>query len=72
MDLPVRIETKYIRKSSQKINVHYPIVTNLTHPAVEKKINADIIHELNKLLIEQGFYSEHLVEMVGTYENKTN
>lgn len=72
LDLPVRIETKYIKKSSPSINVYYPIVTNLPHPAVEKKINGDIIHALNKLLIEQGFYSEHLVEMVGTYEIKTN
>ncbi|SDO11131.1 protein of unknown function [Psychrobacillus sp. OK028] len=72
MDLPVRIETKYIRKSSPKIDITYPLVTNLTHHALEKKINADILHELNKLLIEQGFYNEHLVEMIGYYEIKTN
>lgn len=72
MNLPVRIETKYIRKSSPNINVYYPLVTNLHHPAVEKKINADIIHVLNQLLIVQGFYNELLVEMVGTYEIKTN
>lgn len=72
MDLPIRIETKNIRKSSPSINVNYPIVTNLPHPAVEKKINTDIIHALNKLLVEQGFYSEHLVEMIGLYEIKTN
>jgi len=72
LDLPIRIETKNIRKSSPSINVNYPIVINLPHPAVEKKINTDIIHALNKLLIEQGFYSEHLVEMVGAYEIKTN
>ncbi|MFJ7828256.1 DUF3298 and DUF4163 domain-containing protein [Psychrobacillus sp. NPDC096623] len=72
MDLPVRIETKYIRKSSPKVDVTYPLVTNLTHPALEKKINADILHELNKLLIEQGFYNEHLLELIGYYEIKTN
>ncbi len=72
LNLPVRIETKYIRKSSPKINVYYPIVTNLPHPAVEKKINAAIIHALNTLLIDQGFYSEFLVEMIGNYEIKTN
>lgn len=72
IDLPARIETKYIRKSSPKIDITYPHVTNLTHPAVEKKINADIIHALNTLLIDQGFYSEYLVEMIGTYEIKTN
>lgn len=37
LDLPVRIETKYIKKSSPSINVYYPIVTNLPHPAVEKR-----------------------------------
>ena len=72
IELPVRIETKYIKKSSPNIDVNYPHVTNLTHPAIEKKINSDIIHELNKLLIEQGFYNEHLVEMIGYYEIKTN
>jgi len=72
MDLPVRLETKRIQKSSPKLNVLYPIVTNLPYPAIEKKINGDIITHLNKMLIEQGLYNENLVEIIGNYEVKTN
>lgn len=72
MNLPIRIETKHISKHSPNVNVYYPIVTNLPHPHIEKKINADIITLLNKLLIEQGFYNENLVEMIGYFEIKNN
>lgn len=72
MNLPTRIETKHIFKHSPSVNIYYPIVTNLTHPHIEKKINADIITVLNKLLIEQGFYNENLVEMIGYFEIKNN
>ncbi|KQL32442.1 DUF3298 and DUF4163 domain-containing protein [Psychrobacillus sp. FJAT-21963] len=70
MDLPILIKTKYVQ--SPKVNVSYPIVTKLPHPQIEKKINNEIISTLNKMLIEEGFYNENLVEMIGHYEVKTN
>ena len=72
MDLPVSIITKYVHKLSPQINVAYPVVTNLADQRLEKKINDVIIHTLNTMLIEQGFYNENLVEMIGHYEIKTN
>ncbi|WP_144511848.1 DUF3298 and DUF4163 domain-containing protein [Bacillus sp. FJAT-22090] len=72
MNLPVRIETKRIFKQSPNVNVYYPIVSNLPHPHIEKKINGDIITLLNKMLIEQGFYAEGVEEITGYYEIKNN
>ena len=72
LNLPVRIETKHVQKAKPKVKIHYPHVSNLPHPSIEKKINADIISLLNEMLIEQGFYSDNLVEMIGTFEIKTN
>lgn len=72
MDLPVSIITKYVHKLSPQIKVAYPIVTNLADHRLEKKINDEIITTLNTMLIEQGFYNENLIEMIGHYEIKTN
>lgn len=72
MDLPIHIVTKHIYKSTPNVNVYYPTITNLPHLHIEKKINAEIISTLNKLLVEQGFYNDQLEEMIGQYEIKTN
>lgn len=61
-----------MHKLSPQINVAYPIVTNLADQRLEKKINDEIITTLNTMLIEQGFYNENLIEMIGHYEIKTN
>ena len=72
MDFPVCVTNKNITHSKPNISVNYPHITNLPHSLTEKKINGDIVSLLNNLLIEQGFYNESLVELVGTYEIKTN
>lgn len=72
MNLPVQIETKHIFKHLPSVNLYYPIVTNLPHPHIEKKINADIFNLLNKMLVEQGYYTEGLEEITGYYEIKNN
>lgn len=61
-----------MHKLSPQIKVAYPIVTNLADHRLEKKINDEIITTLNTMLIEQGFYNENLIEMIGHYEIKTN
>lgn len=72
VNLPTHIESKLIFKSSPSVKVYYPVVTKLAQPHLEKKINADIITVLNKMLIEQGFYNENLIEMIGYFEIKNN
>ncbi|MEI4770213.1 hypothetical protein WAX74_11260 [Psychrobacillus sp. FJAT-51614] len=65
MGLPIHIETKFIR--SPKVKVSYPIVTKLPLPHIERKINNEIISNLNNMLIEEGFYNKNLMEMIGHY-----
>ncbi|WP_313893694.1 DUF3298 domain-containing protein [Psychrobacillus sp.] len=72
MNLPVHIESKHLFKPSPKVSVYYPLVAKLPDSSVQKKMNLDIISQSNNLVIDQGFYNENLVEMIGYFEIKNN
>ena len=72
MDFPVSILTKKLPHSSPKINVYYPLVTQMNDAIIQRKINNVIIHTLNEILIEQQFYSPALVELLANFEIKNN
>lgn len=71
MNFPVPIQTKKIPTKSNQVNVYYPQVV-LTDKNVQRKINNEIISTLNKLLVEQNYYSPDLVELLANFEIKTN
>jgi len=72
MDSPVSILTKKLPHSSPKINVYYPLVTQMNDAVIQRKINNVIIHSLNEILIDQQFYSPALVELLANFEIKNN
>lgn len=72
MDFPVSILTKKLPHTSPKINVYYPVITQMKDAMIQRKMNSAIIHTLNEILIEQQFYNPILVEMQATFEIKNN
>ncbi|WP_075619895.1 DUF3298 and DUF4163 domain-containing protein [Paenisporosarcina indica] len=72
MDLPVAVGYRILQKESPKVTVYYPFVVGLGNQQAEIKINAAIVDTLNKILVELGFHSPSLQEMLGEFEIKTN
>ena len=72
MDFPVNIVTKKLPHTSSKINVYYPVVTQMNDAVIQRKINTAIIHTLNELLVDQQFYNPILVELLANFEIKNN
>ena len=72
MDFPVTIVTKKLPHTSSKINVNYPVVTQMNDAIIQRKLNTAIIHTLNELLVVQQFYNPLLVELLGYFEIKNN
>ena len=70
MDFPVNIVTKKLPHTSPKINVNYPVVTQMNDAVIQRKINTAIIHTLNELLVVQQFYNPILVELLAYFRNK--
>jgi hypothetical protein len=72
MDLPVSIRSKSIPSAKPHVTVYYPEVYNLISTDAQLKINHAIVNTLNKMLVEQNYYNNILVEMQAYYEIKTN
>jgi len=72
MDFPASIKTKRITHPSPNVIVYYPIINNLKNHVAQLKINRAIIATMNKLLIEQNFLENNLVEMDASFEIKNN
>lgn len=72
VSLPVKIQSYVHRQGSTTI--YYPQIYGLNNPAVEDKINSEIIKTVNNL-IKQQFEEEgadEFGEMIGTFEVKAN
>ncbi|MCM3637077.1 DUF3298 and DUF4163 domain-containing protein [Sporosarcina luteola] len=72
MDFPVSILTKKLPHSSPKINVYYPVVTQMKDSLIQRKMNSAIIRTLNEVLVDQQFYNPALVELLANFEIKNN
>ena len=72
MDFPVSILTKKLPNTPSKINVYYPVVTQMNDAVIQRRINSAIIHTLNDLLVDQQFFNPILVEMLANFEIKNN
>lgn len=68
--LPVRTTTMYFEKPN--LEVYYPIVTGLNDKIIEQKINDQIFYHVNDLINKQGYTTDPDVEIMSSYEIKTN
>jgi len=66
--LPIRVRTF----TAKNVKVNVPYVSGGTTVAAREKMNEAIAAETNALMKEQGFPSEDIQEMDGTFEVKTN
>ncbi|MDN4606955.1 DUF3298 and DUF4163 domain-containing protein [Sporosarcina highlanderae] len=71
-DLPLLIQTKKLPNTSSKVQVFYPVITDMEDAIIQRKLNHTIIHTLNEMLVDQDFYNKDLVEMIANFEIKTN
>lgn len=72
LDFPVSILTKKLPNTSPKINVYYPVVTQMKDALIQRKMNSAIIRTLNEILVDQQFYNPALVELLANFEIKNN
>ncbi|MCG3087724.1 DUF3298 and DUF4163 domain-containing protein [Sporosarcina cyprini] len=72
MDQPVTVISRKMDLDSDKIMIAYPVIIQMEDAVIQRKINFAIISVYNDLLIEQNFYNEDLVELIGYFEVKTN
>ncbi|MBO1001394.1 DUF3298 and DUF4163 domain-containing protein [Pseudogracilibacillus auburnensis] len=69
---PVMTKTNIIHQREKTI--YYPVVFGMKNMVVQSKVNQDIFHLVQKLIHEQYVQqnTNEFVEMLGTYEIKTN
>lgn len=68
--LPVRTRTMYIEKTN--LEAYYPMVVGLDNKVIEQKINDQIFYYVNDLINKQGYGTDPDVEVMSSYEIKTN
>lgn len=68
--LPALITTQQM--TMPRLNIYYPVVSGLAKPAVQQKINEDVLNLENIIIKDQGYYGNHRTEIWGSYEIKTN
>ncbi|PIC70758.1 hypothetical protein CSV77_07510 [Sporosarcina sp. P16b] len=69
---PAVIETYHISNTKPKVDVYYPVITQLDDPKIQQKLNQVLFKEMNNMLTDNNYYDPSLVEMVATYEMKNN
>lgn len=72
MNFPASIRTEKSANTPHQVTIHYPVVYNLNNKQAEFKINEAIITLLNKMLIDQDYYNQNLVELIAYFEIKNN
>ncbi|PIC87169.1 hypothetical protein CSV72_04115 [Sporosarcina sp. P20a] len=72
MKNPAVIQTYHISNTRPKVDVYYPIITQLDDPKVQEKLNQLLFKEMNKMLEDNNYHDPSLVELVATYEIKNN
>lgn len=68
--LPSRIQTMYMEKPN--LQIYYPVTEELVNKQIERKVNNEILKQVNNLIIEQGYDTDPEIEIMGSYEIKTN
>ena len=67
---PVQVLTQ--RMLRQNMNVFYPVVAGFNNQYVQHVINMTILNLVNKLIADQGYYTNPGTQVTGWYELKTN
>ncbi|MDP4092671.1 MAG: DUF3298 domain-containing protein [Bacillota bacterium] len=69
---PVQIITRKMMSANQVLSIDYPWVILMPNINVQNKINNSILHLVNKLIVDQGYYQNPVTTMMGWYELKNN
>ncbi|PIC80685.1 hypothetical protein CSV75_02520 [Sporosarcina sp. P18a] len=72
MKNPAVIVTYHISNTKPKVDVYYPVITQLDDPKIQQKLNQVLFKEMNNMLTDNNYYDPSLVEMIATYEIKNN
>ena len=72
MKNPAVIQTYHVSNTRPKVDIYYPVITQLDDPKIQEKLNQVLFKEMNKLLMDNNYYDDNLVEMLATYEIKNN
>lgn len=72
MEFPVSIRTVKLKNTPRQAKVYYPTIYNLDNEQAQFKINNAIVKLLNKMLVDQNYYSKDLVELIANFEIKNN
>lgn len=72
MKSPATIQTHHVKNTKPKVDIYYPVITQLKEPKIQQQLNQAIFKEMNKILVEQNYYDSSLVELMATYEVKNN
>lgn len=69
---PVQVMTGRMSTPNGVLKIDYPVVAGLADASVQQKINAAIWEQVNRLITEQGYYTDNITTMQGWYEIKSN
>ncbi|MDV6377171.1 DUF3298 and DUF4163 domain-containing protein [Sporosarcina sp. GW1-11] len=72
MKSPAMIQTHHVSNARPKVDIYYPIITQLDDSNMQRQLNQILFKEMNKLLIDNSYYEPSLVELLATYEIKNN
>jgi len=67
---PVKISTVCMKKP--RLEVYYPKVSGCESGVAEKRINDQILHLVNQMIRDQGYYDNPQTDITAYYELKTN
>lgn len=68
--LPLQIQTIYMKKPN--LEIYYPHVEGFSNKMVEDKVNQQILFHVNDLIRKQGYPADPDIEVMSSYEIKTN
>ncbi|GKV65769.1 MULTISPECIES: DUF3298 and DUF4163 domain-containing protein [Sporosarcina] len=72
MKSPAVIQTYHVKNTKPKVDIYYPVITQLEESKMMQQLNQMIFKEMNKLLVEGNYYEPSLVELLASYELKNN
>lgn len=72
MKAPAVIQVYHVANTKPKVNIYYPVITQLEDPKVQQRLNQQIFTEMNKLVTGQNYFEPGLVELLASFEVKNN
>lgn len=72
MKAPAVIQVYHVSNVKPKVNIYYPVITQLEDPKIQQRLNQQIFTEMNQLVTGQNYYEPGLVELLASFEVKNN